>query len=178
MTTLVLPEIPTSMTESEGEALARLAEDKTVLELGAWQGYSTVCMAQTARALFSADWHLGDEHAGEGSTLVPYLQNLQRYDLLRHVTVIVGRFEDLYPTLADDSFDCVFVDGQHDYESVRLDATQALRVCRPGGTVAFHDYGVQASSEGGGDFGVTRLLHEFWPARDFDLVDTLAIVRC
>lgn len=181
MITVVLPEIPSSLTETEGETLAELAADKVVLELGAWQGYSTVCMAQTARSLTSVDWHHGDEHAGHTSTLVPYLQNLQRYGLLQHVNVVVGRFENVLPLLQTGGFDLVFVDGQHDYESVSFDGGHALRLLRPeGGTIAFHDYGIQASSEGGGSFGVTRRVNELWGTETvgrIEVVDTLAIVR-
>ena len=36
------------MTEEEGQELARLAEGKVVLEIGAYAGRSTICLAQKA----------------------------------------------------------------------------------------------------------------------------------
>lgn len=173
----VIPtDVPTSMSEAEGEKLAELAEGDVVLELGAWQGFSTVCLAQSAEFVLSVDWHQGDEHAGHGSTLVPYLQNLQRYGLIGadRVAVHIGRFEHICSLLADRTFDGVFVDGLHDYASVRRDADQAKRLARE--WVAFHDYGVEASSAGGLGFGVERAVGEVF-GEPTEIVDTLAIIR-
>lgn len=50
------------------------------------------------------------------------------------------------------SVDFVFIDGAHDYESVRKDTENALRIVRPGGVIVWHDYGVWE--------GVTRCLDE------------------
>ena len=174
---VVLPaDVPTSMSAKEGRKLSEIAEGRTVLELGAWQGYSTIILAQVAHETHSVDWHHGDPHAGEGSTLGSYLRNLQRYGLLTDVVTHIGRFEHVLPAMRNHYFDVVFIDGQHDYESVRSDTEQALRLVKTGGTLAFHDYGVQASSEGGGAFGVTRVVDELpWPL--VDLVDSLAIVH-
>lgn len=169
-------DIETSMTPAEGVKLAGLADGDVVLELGAWQGFSTVCLAQNAEFVLSVDWHQGDAHAGYGSTLVPYLQNLQRFGLLagERVAVHVGRFEHLCSLLADQSFDGVFVDGLHDYASVRRDADQAKRLARD--WVAFHDYGVEAVNADGLAFGVAKAVTEVF-GEPTEIVDTLAIVR-
>ncbi len=121
-------------------------------------------------------WHQGDDHAGHGNTLVPYLQNLQRYGLLDsgQLAVHVGRFEHICALLRDDSFDGVFVDGLHDYASVRRDADEAKRIARE--WVAFHDYGVEASNAGGLEFGVAQAVDEVF-GEPGEVVDTLAIVR-
>jgi len=39
-----------------------------------------------------------------------------------------------------ERFDLVFVDGSHAYSYVRSDSEKALRICRPGGLVLWHDY--------------------------------------
>lgn len=56
--------------------------------------------------------------------------------------------------------DLFFVDGAHSYDYVRSDTMRALECCRPGGVVAWHDYG-KASVP-----GVSRWLDECarrWP---------------
>lgn len=106
------------------------------------------------------------------------------------VVVHVGRFETVLPTLARESFDLVFIDGHHSYESVRQDIGLALPLLKPGGTIALHDYGRESQNgfrEGdwGGfsaeDFGVTRAVDEhrdlFAGQLDMELVDTLAVLR-
>lgn len=39
------------------------------------------------------------------------------------------------------SVDLFYVDGSHSYEYVRSDTINALRCCRPGGVIAWHDFG-------------------------------------
>lgn len=69
------------------------------------------------------------------------------------------------------SVDFVFIDGAHDYESVRKDTENALRIIRPGGIIVWHDYGVWK--------GVTRCLDEL--RKQFPVVllkdTTLAYLR-
>jgi predicted O-methyltransferase YrrM len=60
------------------------------------------------------------------------------------------------------SIDFVFIDGAHDYASVRADTENALRILRPGGVIFWHDYRVPEME------GVTRWLHEL--ARDRPVV--------
>jgi predicted O-methyltransferase YrrM len=173
---IVFPhDIESSLSETEGRTLAELANGKIVLELGAWLGRSTVCMAQTAAKLYSVDWHRGDTHAGLTPTLGAYLQNLQRYGLFDQVIPIVGRFEDVLPALRYAHFDGIFLDGCHNYAAVTSDIDQAQRLLAPGGWVAFHDYGVQLSSKGGDQFGVTQVVDEMYP--EARIVDTLAIAE-
>lgn len=52
------------------------------------------------------------------------------------------------------SVDLVFIDGAHDYESVRKDSENALRIVRPGGVILWHDYANLAFP------GVTMCLNE------------------
>lgn len=175
--TAVFPhDIDSSLTVNEGAALAELSSGKVVLELGAWLGRSTVCIAQTAAKCYSVDWHQGDAHAGGAHTLVPYLRNLRRYGLEDKVVVIIGRFEDVLPALAPFFFDLVFLDGFHTYDQVKRDAEQAIKLVNGHGTIAFHDYGVEASSMGGGEFGVTKAVDAMFE-RPTRLVDSLAIVE-
>jgi hypothetical protein len=171
---IVFPtDIESSLTETEGRTLAELADGKVVLELGAWLGRSTVCLAQTAERVFSVDWHQGDEHAGATHTLGPYLQNLIRYGLLDTVVPIVGRFEDVLPSLRAGYFDMVFLDGFHTYDAVKADIYRIL-LLEPS-LMVFHDYGVEASSHGGGEFGVTKAVDELFGR--IEVIDSLAIVE-
>src|SRR5215831_1872750 len=156
-------DIPSAVTGEEAAKLASLASGGDVLELGAQYGFSTVILAQAARRVTSVDWRQGDASieamGGEcEDTWEPYLANLIRYGVRSKVDAMRGRFADVLPALAKQGalFDGVFLDAQHDTASVEADLALALPLVRPGGWVAFHDYG-RSDATGHPGFGVTEV---------------------
>ncbi len=162
-------DIPSAVTQEEAAKLATLATGKDVLELGAWHGFSTVILAQAARRVCSVDWHQGDDSiaamgGADGDTWESYRANLARYGVSANVDARRGRFEDVLPELAKQGvlFDGVFLDAQHDTASVEADLALALPLVRPGGFVAFHDYG-RSEATGHPGFGVAGVVgHLAW----------------
>lgn len=162
---MILPRdihILTAVTDEEATALAKLAEDKDVLELGAYLGFSTVVLASVAKRVWSVDWHEGDAHAGAADTWNSYRANLAAYGVDDRVEMCHGRFEDEVPKLAAAGVvvDGAFLDGQHDGISVARDLDLALTLVRPGGFIAWHDYGRDAST-GNPGFEVTGVADKF-----------------
>lgn len=157
-----LPPITSAVTAEESHALAELARDQTVLEMGAHFGYSTVVLASVAEQVISVDWHQGDVHAGQSNSEPEFRANLWRYGVTDRVRVCVGRFEEIIPILEAEGLktDGCFLDAQHDEASVRRDLELALRIVKPGGWVAFHDYG-RGPETGNHDFRVTVVADEF-----------------
>src|SRR4051812_45637582 len=79
------------LTPEQGRILAELATDKVCLEIGSYQGKSTICMAQTAKHVHSVDWHQGGpEIRNHGDTLLRLRNNLAVY-CCQNVTLHVGR---------------------------------------------------------------------------------------
>jgi predicted O-methyltransferase YrrM len=126
------------LTVAEGAELAELAAGKNVLEIGSYCGRSTVCLAQKALAVYAVDTFDGRGTAMEGNTYPLFVKNLRRYGVEARVHPLVGTSAEILPNLPP-TFDAVFVDGSHDYESVKRDAELARAVLRPGGLLAFHD---------------------------------------
>jgi hypothetical protein len=159
------------LTEAEGAELARLAEGKDVLEVGSYCGRSTICLAQTARTVAAVDTFDGRGTAQGGETRRLFERNLKRYGVEAKVTAHVGESATVLRHLPP-IYDLVFIDGSHDKESVATDAALATACLRPGGLLAFHDYG-------GNDFGVTDAVDEFvgGGAEILGRVGTLAVVR-
>ena len=162
MAITVPDDIPSAVTGEEAAKLASLASGGDVLELGAWFGFSTVILAQAARRVTSVDWHQGDAHAGKEETWDAYRANLDRYGVASKVDARRGRFEDVLPALARQGalFDGAFLDAQHDSDSVQADLDLLLPLIRPGGFVAFHDYG-RSEATGHPGFGVTEVADAF-----------------
>lgn len=133
-------EVPGWLSEREGLELAKLAAGKRVLEIGSYHGRSTMCMAQVAESLDSIDWHKGDSGSGPGGTLDAFKDTIQRYDLREKITLHVECTQEAAPNLDPESFDLVFIDAAHDEENVRIDINAALRLVKPGGVIALHDW--------------------------------------
>jgi SAM-dependent methyltransferase len=130
--------------EEAGE-LQRLAKGKTVLELGAWKGRSTVVLAGVARFVVSVDRHQGIEEVGGADSLPDYLQAVRE---LENVAIVVADFQEFLPLLGV-VFDLVFVDGDHDADSVERDVMLACQhVYYSTGIIALHDWDFDSVREG------------------------------
>jgi predicted O-methyltransferase YrrM len=160
------PPISSSLTDPEAAVLRRLARGCEVLEVGSAYGYSTVVMGSAARRLVTVDHH---RHL---NSLDALRRNLESYHLTDHVWVLVGEAAEVLPLLPAGSFDGAFVDGDHSREGVLADARNAVRLVRPGGWIAFHDWDEDTCPE------VRPALREFFGnAVGGELTDTLFVVR-
>jgi SAM-dependent methyltransferase len=159
------------LAECEGRELARLAEGKSVLEIGSFCGRSTICLAQTAKAVAAVDTFDGRGTLTPGDTYELFRTNLGRYGVAAKVQSYRGESAETLPLLPP-VYDLVFVDGSHDRESVSRDAALARGVLKPGGLLAFHDYGDR-------DFGVTEAVDELLRggAELLNVAGTVAVVR-
>lgn len=63
------------------------------------------------------------------------------------VTVIWGDSLSVLPTIADDSFDLIYIDGSHYYDAVLNDIRQAKRLCKSGGIICGDDLEKLPSNE-------------------------------
>jgi SAM-dependent methyltransferase len=135
---------PGWLPDNELRELQRLANGKTVLELGAWKGRSTVALSEVASYVVSVDRHQGIEEAGGEDSLPDYLTSVRQLD---NVAVVVADFELFVPLLGCD-FDLVFVDGDHDTHAVARDTQTALEHVRSTGMLAFHDWDFDSVQEG------------------------------
>lgn len=126
--------------ETEGRKLAELARGKRVCEIGSYCGRSTVCMAQTAESVVCIDPFDGSDTPDPGDTFAEFKRNIADYGLTGKVQAYKGVTGEIAPTLPQDSFDVVFIDGAHDFDSIALDVAAAERLLVRGGLIAFHDY--------------------------------------
>lgn len=134
--------VPTSLTDAERAELARLAAGATVLEVGSQYGASTIALARVAEVVYAIDHHRGDPVSGEWDTLSDFMAELARHGVRDRVVTLVGRSEQVVPVLAPERFDFVFYDsGKETVEEVRAQAVEARQLVRPGGVIAFHDFG-------------------------------------
>lgn len=159
------PAISTSLTAAETAELQRLATGADVLEVGSAFGYSTVALGLVARSVVAVDPH---QWLNSFDAL---LDNLAAYDVTGRCVVEMRRADSrtVLPELLAEGrrFDLVWIDGDHAAPVVAQDVANALRLLKPTGTLACHDYGEDTCP------GV-RVALDAWkvPPR---LVDTLAV---
>lgn len=169
------PPIFTSLTAREGTELARLAQGKRVLEIGAAFGYSTVVMGMGgAEEVYSVDPH--ETHA----SLPELSANIRRFGLEGRVMVCVGTSQSVREVRRPDGgkviperyFGMVFIDGDHTFEGVTHDLLWAREAVKPfGAVITCHDYGEATCP------GVKQAIDEMalsWRAPSY-FVDTLAV---
>ena len=130
--------------DAEANELQRLATGKTVLELGAWKGRSTVVLAEVATYVVSVDRHHGIEEAGGEDSLPDYLDAVRR---LPNVAIVVASFDRFCPLLREE-FDLVYVDGNHDEASVFDDCELAIDCVKDDGMIVFHDWDFETVRQG------------------------------
>lgn len=161
-------DIPTAITAAERGRLQDLAADNYVLEIGSLLGHSTVAMAQVASHVVSVDPHMGYPVDNPRPTLVPFLENLERYGVRDKVTVTVGTHRDVLPWLRSKRFDLIFIDCTGEYDLTHDAITSTFPCLAADGVVCVHDCG-----------------HPDWPGAlaaveslevPFELVDRLAVI--
>jgi predicted O-methyltransferase YrrM len=164
------------------DALRQTGEDCAVVEIGSYYGRSTVLLASAVRDLRPAarlvaiDPHDGlismsgraDERGP--STYDAFCRCLRAAGVWDAVEVIRQRSAAVAWA---EPIGLLFVDGLHDYDSVRADFEHFREWIVPGGFVAFHDYAP-------GFPGVTRFVEELRGGgeyRDQDRAGDLIVLR-
>lgn len=127
-------------TEAERMALRRWAFGLQVLEIGAFEGLSTLQMAMTATHVTTIDTFDGRGTVHQATdTAATFLANVKATGLGHKILPIRGESAKVMEKL-EQVFDLIYIDGSHDYESVKADVDGARKILKPGGLLAFHDY--------------------------------------
>ena len=150
---------------------------KRVLEIGTASGgtlFLFAAVASSSAHLVSIDWNPFRDHPCNATRLKLYRRlgtRRQRIDVIAgdsHDPDMPERIAGLF----GDPVDFVFVDGDHSFEGVKLDAERYLPLLRPGGLAAFHDIvpDVPRESTGVGDwwreFAATHQVEEIVEDRE------------
>lgn len=144
-----------------------------VVEVGSWMGASTCFLAAglkgEAAKVHAVDNFKGLSTCGEDSAW--YNRHFRRLgadstlDIFRANFAALGLSARAGPVVSDSvaaaramasrhgSIDLIFIDGDHSYEACKADIAAWAPFARPGGVMAFHDFGSRAE-------GVTRAIFE------------------
>lgn len=148
------------LTVDEAIALFDLAKglpepEPRAVEIGSWQGKSTVCIAQGLRQKQGAqltcidpfdasgdneskDMYDGRESDLDGPLRRAFEENLKGAEVRDLVDVRVGFSHD-HVAEVHESIDLLFLDGDHSYEAIRRDFEDWSPKIKNGGYLAMHD---------------------------------------
>ena len=129
--------------------VARGEGARTLVEIGSYQGRSTIVLGAVLRALspqsrlYAIDPHLGtvgaeDARLSQGSpTLDAFLANIAAAGVAEQIEPLRSLS---YQTEWDRPIDLLFIDGLHDRLNVERDFRHFERFLRPDAVALFHDY--------------------------------------
>jgi predicted O-methyltransferase YrrM len=120
----------------------------TIVEIGSWKGKSTIWLGKAAQRngkikVYAIDPHTGSsEHMGKGEdgvwTFPQFKQNLSDAGVDDVVTPIVKTSDEALKGW-DKPIELLFIDGAHDFDSVKKDFISWSQFLIEGGTVCLHD---------------------------------------
>lgn len=132
-----------------------LRDFKVGAEVGVCGGmYSKFILDNTAMKLYSIDpWEVNSELAKPKEIFAKCKLLLEPYG--DRVEMVKGYSPDISSMFEDESFDFVYIDALHDYDSVKSDMEAWWEKVKVGGVMAGHDYNSDKW------YGVVRAVTEF-----------------
>lgn len=120
--------------------------DGDIVEIGSWQGKSTVLLAKSLSKpnskVYAIDPHKGSqEHIhlyGDIDTFERFQANLKKYDVDEKVVVIREYSKDAINKIPN-KISMLWIDGSHEYPDVKSDFELYFPKLKLGGIVLFHD---------------------------------------
>lgn len=150
--------------------LARSAPVSHILEIGSWAGASALTWANAVLSLTGKypfilcvdPWRqyfnpkeICTDHerypvycelaaiANSGKIFELFLHNIGSMGLREYVHPFRGTSAQLLPLLCEQSFDVVYIDGDHSYDAVLVDLKESSRLVREGGILCGDDLKLQ-----------------------------------
>lgn len=157
-------------------AICRHMNPQTVFEIGTYRGGSTLILAMHAAA--NATLYTLDLPAPDTATQYPLDIGAiagkpfvvgERYrgtELEKCIHQLYGDSAAFDFTSYYGAVDLVFIDGNHNYENVKLDSAHAFKMLRPNGVIIWDDYHVSYGP------GVIRALHDITDKHLFQISGT------
>lgn len=143
-------EVYPGITDQEGECLYQLAKSRqgegVIVEIGSWQGRSTIWLAKGSEAgrkakVYAIDPHKGTSmhsFVGEPKTMTIFKKNIQQAGVEHIVNPIVMKSAKAIKGWKQP-ISLLWIDGSHDYEDVLRDFLLYEPYLESGGVIAFHD---------------------------------------
>jgi hypothetical protein len=117
-----------------------------MVEVGCWKGRTTFVIGNSFFdfELYCVDHFYGsEEHQDQlkgSSTKEDFLKTIKYTRDISKINILEMTSVEASKNFEDNSLDCVFIDGSHDYENVVLDIESWLPKLKNSGIMIGHDY--------------------------------------
>lgn len=142
-------------------------KNKTMIEIGSYQGESTEVFAKTFGKIYAVDpWQNGYDQSDHSSYVTEMSLVEKAFDerMSKYNGIIkIKDRSDNFLTRFDGKVDFVYIDGNHQYEAIIQDLKLASKVTR---YIGGHDWGMP---------GLTKALVEFLNLEKIDDIKDVAI---
>lgn len=117
----------------------------TMIEIGSYMGESTMLFAASGlfEKIYSIEPHDGIEEFNERENIT-WVEVVNEYELntryFDNIELISDYSYNVVDRFDDNSIDFIYIDGRHDYESVKRDLELYLPKLKNNGIIGGHDY--------------------------------------
>lgn len=168
------------LSDDEAVSLYKLTKASSrkgvIVEIGSWQGKSTIWLAKSGNKVYAIDPHIGapeqiEQYGHNIQTLEKFKSNINKAGISEMVAPIVETSEEAFKSWRGEPISFLFIDGSHQYEDVKKDFILWSPLVMDGGIIAFHDTPAP---------GPSQVLEEFiYSSKNFKVIkviDSLTIV--
>jgi predicted O-methyltransferase YrrM len=147
----IVKDIDGWFTDNEGELVYNFARNckgkGVIVEIGSWKGKSTIWLGNGSKdgdkiKIYSIDPHIGssEHHKNDKKiwTFEEFKKNIKYAKVDDMIIPLIKTSEDAAKSF-DKPVEFIFIDGAHEYESVKLDMKLWFPKIINGGIIAFHD---------------------------------------
>lgn len=135
-----IKEVPGWLTDGEAQTLMKYGRGGMCLEIGSYKGKSARHIASVCEKLFCVDTFMcsvDGQTQTEHSIYEDFRNNTSEFG---NIVPITGKSSDVHDCFANDTFDMIFLDAMHDYDSVREDLSNYWAKLKLGGYLLMHDF--------------------------------------
>lgn len=143
-------------------AIAKALAPAQFFEIGTYKGWTLANVALNLPA--STKIYSLDQHRHQSSD-----ERVREILKAPNIKLLTGNSFNFDFRPFEGKMDLVFIDGGHDYETVKNDTQVALKLVSPRGTILWHDYNLEHP-------GVYRFINELARELDLKLIETTSIV--
>jgi hypothetical protein len=123
-----------------------LNESSVVCEIGSYEGKSSELFAMFCKTIYCVDVFIDSKYTEKFDIMMKNYKNIIK---IKNLSVVASS------DFPDDFFDCVYIDANHDYDSVKEDILHWKDKIKNNGFISGHDYYFNAG-------GVSQAVNEIF----------------